>query len=488
MAELPAGWATLPFGELNTFRAASIDPASFPAETFELYSVPAFGSRIPESVRGALIGSSKQVVSPADVLICKINPRINRVWLVAEKGSARQIASSEWIGFRVPGQCPQYYRHYYSSPAFRDQICADLTGVGGSLTRAQPKRVDDFLVPVAPRSEQQRIADKLDTVLARLDACRDRLDRVAPLLKRFRQSVLAAATSGRLTEDWRQLHETIESGRHVVARDAAAKAKLLVDDASLAKKKSTANAEVDAAFSFHLPPSWVFTSWGRLSEWITYGFTRPMPAAAVGRKLVTAKDVHPFELRLGSCGFTTEAAFNALSPKDQPRRGDLLITKDGTIGRAALVMSDESFCINQSVAVVWLRSTSMNRRFLELVANVDYTQRFVLEKAKGMAIQHLSITDFAQCPIPVPPIVEQEEIVRRVETLFAFADRLEARLAQAQTAIDRLTPSLLAKAFRGELVPQDPADEPAAELLKRLAQSRPTTAPETRRPRQRQPA
>ena len=70
--------------------------------------------------------------------------------------------------------------------------------------------------------------------------------------------------------------------------------------------------------------------------------------------------------------------------------------------------------------------------------------------------------------VPVPPTEEQTEIVRRVETLFAFADRLEARLAQAQTAATRLTPALLAKAFRGELVPQDPNDEPTAGLLRRL--------------------
>ena len=75
--------------------------------------------------------------------------------------------------------------------------------------------------------------------------------------------------------------------------------------------------------------------------------------------------------------------------------------------------------------------------------------------------------------VPLPPKAEQDEIVRRVETLFAFADRLEVRLVQAQTVVDRLTPSLLAKAFRGELVPQDPADEPAAELLKRLARQSP---------------
>ena len=79
--------------------------------------------------------------------------------------------------------------------------------------------------------------------------------------------------------------------------------------------------------------------------------------------------------------------------------------------------------------------------------------------------------------VVLPSLEEQTEIVRRVETLFAFADRLEARLAQAQTAATRLTPALLAKAFRGELVPQDPNDEPAAELLRRLQAQRAMGAP-----------
>lgn len=85
--------------------------------------------------------------------------------------------------------------------------------------------------------------------------------------------------------------------------------------------------------------------------------------------------------------------------------------------------------------------------------------------------------------LPVAQPAEQDEIVHRVDTLFAFADRLEARLAKAQAAADRLTPALLAKAFRGELVPQDPADEPAAVLLHRLAASRQAPSTKTRRPR-----
>ncbi|KXB30324.1 restriction endonuclease subunit S [Dechloromonas denitrificans] len=84
--------------------------------------------------------------------------------------------------------------------------------------------------------------------------------------------------------------------------------------------------------------------------------------------------------------------------------------------------------------------------------------------------------------VPVPSLPEQTEIIRRVEILFAFADRLEARLTTARRQVGQLTPALLAKAFRGELVPQDPADEPAAELLKRLAAQR-ETAPKTNRGR-----
>ena len=85
-------------------------------------------------------------------------------------------------------------------------------------------------------------------------------------------------------------------------------------------------------------------------------------------------------------------------------------------------------------------------------------------------------------PVPRPSIAEQTEIVRRVEQLFAFADQLEARVKAAQARIDRLTQSILAKAFRGELVPQDPNDEPASVLLERIKAQR-AAVPKARRGR-----
>jgi restriction endonuclease S subunit len=202
-SKLPESWFEAIFGELNQFISSTIDPTNFSDERFELYSVPSFPTRQPEIVTGIEIGSTKQLLQPDDVLVCKINPRINRVWQVSPKTKYRQIGSSEWIGFRAPCIDTRYFRYYFSSNDFRDVLCADVTGVGGSLTRAQPKKVATFKIPVAPISEQKRIADKLDTVLARVDGCRDRLDRIPAILKRFRQSVLAAAFTGKLTEEWR---------------------------------------------------------------------------------------------------------------------------------------------------------------------------------------------------------------------------------------------------------------------------------------------
>jgi type I restriction enzyme S subunit len=407
------------------------------------------------------ISASATTMVPADSLIVATRMSLGKIVRPKVDVAINQDLKALFLGEGVEKTFIEYFWRSKSQ-------AIQAMGTGTTVKGIRLEDIRALAVPLAPKNEQKRIADKLDTVLTRVDAVNTRLARVAPLLKRFRQSVLAAATTGRLTEDWRHQSPISGSGNAVIRADALAKASLLCSTPSLAKKKSTTHSQIDENYLFDLPSNWSFSTWGQISEWITYGFTRPMPSSQTGVRLLTAKDVHPFEVRVTSAGFTESQAFLALSEKDKPLVGDLLITKDGSIGRAALVGNSEPFCINQSVAVCWLRSTSMNKKYLEVVVNADFTQRFVVDMAKGMAIQHLSIVDFACCPVPVPPLSEQTEIVRRVETLFAFADRLETRLQAAQTAADRLTPSLLAKAFHGELVPQDPNDEPASELLKRL--------------------
>jgi type I restriction enzyme S subunit len=111
-------------------------------------------------------------------------------------------------------------------------------------------------------------------------------------------------------------------------------------------------------------------------------------------------------------------------------------------------------------------------RFVGYVIESPYTRTRIEEITAGVAQQKISLERFRRFPLPLAPLDEQAEIVRRVESLFAYADRLEARYAAARAQVERLTPALLAKAFRGELVPQDPNDEPAAVLLARIHAAR----------------
>ena len=127
-----------------------------------MYSVPIYETGHPEFLRGDEIGSNKVSVQKDDILLCKINPRINRVWVVADESDYPSIASSEWIVIRTPEYNPSFLAWYFKSPKFKQLMVSEVTGIGGSLTRAQPKAVAEYPVPILPMEEQNEIAIILD--------------------------------------------------------------------------------------------------------------------------------------------------------------------------------------------------------------------------------------------------------------------------------------------------------------------------------------
>ena len=181
----------------------NIDPAKEPEETFEVYSVPSYSQSRPDLIRGAEIKSIKQFVEPGDVLLCKIVPHLNRVWVVQEKGKYRQIASGEWIVIRSRACDSHYIRQALMEPGFRERFMETVSGVGGSLLRARPKLVAQLSVPLAPAPEQCRIVDKLDCLFTHTGRARGELSRIPTLVEHYKQAILAAAFSGELTRDWR---------------------------------------------------------------------------------------------------------------------------------------------------------------------------------------------------------------------------------------------------------------------------------------------
>ena len=169
--------------EINHYEGVTVNPLVSPDTLYELYSVPSFEAKYPEIIKGCQIGSSKITVEEGDVLICKINPRINRVWVVKHHTDHELLASSEWIVVRNKSMDSNYLKWYFSSPKFRKLLTSQVAGIGGSLTRAQPKQVSKYDVPIVCIEEQHRIATVLDKVSDLIAKRRQQLDKLDLLVK-----------------------------------------------------------------------------------------------------------------------------------------------------------------------------------------------------------------------------------------------------------------------------------------------------------------
>ena len=168
---------------INDYIRKSVNPAKLPDTLFEMYSVPIFETGHPEYLLGREIASNKTVVQKNDILLCKINPRINRVWIVADESENPNIASSEWIVVRSSKYNPEFLAWYFRSPRFKNLMTSEVTGIGGSLTRAQPKSVAEYPVPVLEKPEQDAIAIIFNTVDPIIKKRRKQLQKLDELVK-----------------------------------------------------------------------------------------------------------------------------------------------------------------------------------------------------------------------------------------------------------------------------------------------------------------
>lgn len=168
---------------INQYKNKSINPAKTPDTVFEMYSVPIYETGHPEYLRGNEIASNKVIVEKNDILLCKINPRINRVWVVADESDKQNIASSEWIVIRNSEYNAEFLAWYFRSFRFQKLMMSEVTGIGGSLTRAQPKCVAEYPVPVLDRKKQNEIVEILNKCKFIIDSRKRELVELDNLIK-----------------------------------------------------------------------------------------------------------------------------------------------------------------------------------------------------------------------------------------------------------------------------------------------------------------
>lgn len=363
---------------------------------------------------------SSKLVDESDILVVWDGARfgLSGTAMVGAAGSTLMVLKPILCYSRfVHAFINRYYQYINSKPK------------GSGTPHVNPDIFWNLPFPLPPLNEQKRIVAKLDAIIPRIDSVKERLEKIPVILKRFRQSVLTAAVTGKLTEKWREEHP--EAGEWLKSE-----LKELIDFTGngISKRKGFKGDEITVL---------------RLAD-----FINGIRVFGKERKIMLEK-------------------------KEQKKyiidKGDILVVRvNGSKSITGLFIlyegENEAFC--DHFIRLKIKPNALPK-YITYVANFGIGRRFLENKMVTSAGQNtISQSSIFKLSVPLPPLEEQKEIVRQVDKLFALADKVEAHYQQAKERVDKLSQSVLAKAFRGELVNQDPTDEPAEKLLEQILEEK----------------
>jgi type I restriction enzyme S subunit len=331
----------------------------------------------------------------------------------------------------------------------------------GVISREMLAEVSIALPPIA---EQRRIVAKLDTLTARLARARAELDRVPLLTEQFRKQIACAAFDGSLTADWRIANA--DSG--IVTDDFLDEAYRV--QVGSARQKPTANIEWRPGFE--VPQSKV-----------QYGSSAKTSSDASGVPVLRMGNIQQGKLDWTDLKYLPRD--HAEFPDILLKEGDVLFNRTNSfelVGKSAVCNKLDSATSFASY-LIRLRTFGILADLLSAYLNSPFARSWIERVASQQVGQaNVNGSKLKALGIPLPPPNEQAEMLKRLNKAMARADRLEAEATRARLLLDRLESTILAKAFRGELVPQDPNDEPASILLDRIRAQR-AAAPKSKRGR-----
>lgn len=426
--EVPENWVWVRLGEVNKYISKSVNPISEPDKIFELYSVPSMVDNYPEIIAGSDIGSSKQSVCKKDVLLCKINPRINRVWKVSQFTDNELIASSEWIIIRNNHIDANYLMYCFQSKYFREFMLSNVSGVGGSLMRAQPKYVQTYPIPLPPLAEQQRIVERIEELFAKLDEAKERLQEVADSFAVRKAAILHKAFTGELTKQWRR-----ENG----VSEESWEEKLLGDVCTVNPKKIDAkNLDDNLEVSF-------------------------VPMAAVSDVLGEIVNHEVKNLQDVRTGFTNFSKGDVIFAKITP------CMENGKSAIVGPLVNDIGYGSTEFY-VLRCKEELNNKYLYHMVRNTTFRAEAKAVMTGAVGQQRVPKTFLQEYQLSLPSLPEQHEIVRLIDDLLARERAAQQATEQALASIDLMKKSILARAFRGELGTNKASEASALELLRQV--------------------
>ncbi|EMM4153879.1 restriction endonuclease subunit S [Escherichia coli] len=325
-----------------------------------------------------------------------------------------------------------YLKRFLESGNYWVQLAS--MSAGNALQNVNAQKLSTLIVPIPPLAEQKIIAEKLDTLLAQVESTKARLEQIPQILKRFRQAVLAAAVSGKLV-----------------------------------------NNENNKA---------VLTTLGSIAEDIRYGTSKKCSESEGHTPVLRIPNIGPGYIinnNLKYANFDSKE-LSALTLKE----GDLLLIRSNgsvdLVGKVAVISENDTQYLYAGYLIrVRLCLEKAVPKYISYCVQSPQLRQIIENIARSTSgVNNINSKELASLELPLPPISEQHEIVRRVEQLFAYADTIEKQVNNALARVNNLTQSILAKAFRGELTAQWRAENPdlisgensAAALLEKIKAER----------------
>lgn len=335
-----------------------------------------------------------------DIVFARTGATVGKSFLIR-----MEIPDAVYASYLIRVRCHRYINsifisYFFNSPMYWEQIIDFSTGIGQPNVNGSKLKRLSLVLP--SQVEQKIIADKLDDLLARVESIKIRLENIPEILKKFRRSVLGAAVSGKLTEERAPWQE-------VLLQDAC-------------------TAVVDCP---HSTPKW----------------------SPSGKYCVRTTAFKPFELDLSEQGFVDEETYKNRIQRLKPMEEDILYSREGTVGIACQIPKGVELCLGQRMILIRANDKVLSK-YLTIVLNSNKILDIVNSKVMGSTAPRINLSDIRAFPIPLPSILEQEEIIFHVEHAFNYGSSIESRIKKSLSLINNLTQSILAKAFRGELTAQ----------------------------------
>lgn len=404
----------------------------------------------PEIREYAKVRGSYTAFQEGDVLFAKITPCMEngKAAIARDLVNGLGFGSTEFHVLRPTDKVlPEFIYQLIRQKSFRAAARENMTGSVGQA-RVPTEWLKNFEFELPPIETQREIVGLVSQLQKQMELTSDRLSTIPALLKKFRQAVLAAACSGQLTADWRETQGALTDIDGFIAD--LEKARFLTG------AKIPKNAQSEPVPVFELPASWRWVSLRTLVE-LKGGVTKG-EKRRVGQELISVPYLRVANVQRGFLDLN-EIKFIDATPKEleelrlQPN--DLLFNEGGDrdkLGRGWVWEGQIDNCIHQNhVFRGRLFDHRVPAKLVSLYGNSIGAQHFIDEGKQTVNLASLSITKLGDMAFPLGPPEEMAEIMRRVESLFALADSIESRLAEAIAQVERTTQAILAKAFRGEL-------------------------------------